>query len=73
VDETGKSGGQALLDATALACDGGLDRALELSSGVDYELKTRPLVDPSQRAGRGGNSYMEPKVWFLMLKDKTES
>ena len=74
VDETGHSGGQALLDAQALVCDGDLDRALSLSSGEDYEVETRPYQGPTNSlAGRGyGKGYMQPKAWFIKLTKKPE-
>jgi len=70
LDETGRDGGQALMDAQALACGGDLDRALELEDGVDYEIKTRELGASGRRtAGRTAYSgYLPPKVWFLKLK-----
>lgn len=69
VDETGKDGGQALLDAQALACDGDLDRALELADGTDYEVRTHGLgPDAQDRPGRAvASGYLPPKVWFLKL------
>jgi hypothetical protein len=70
LDETGKSGGQALLDALALACDGDLDRALRLDSEKDYELKTKPLRESRFRIQ--GHSYLAPKVWALRLKGSPE-
>jgi hypothetical protein len=72
IDETGHSGGQALLDAQALACDGDLDAALALSSDRDYQVETRPYQAPTRGVGRRphGHSHMQPKVWFIKLKDK---
>ena len=69
IDETGKAGGQALLDAQAVACDGDLDRALSLNSREDYEVKTRPYQGPTPTlAGRPhGHGYLQPKIWFLKL------
>jgi hypothetical protein len=69
LDETGRDGGQALLDAQALACDGDLKRAMQLSNGVDFEVKTRDL---GKREGRTPSravvaGYLPPKVWFLKL------
>lgn len=71
IDETGHSGGQALLDAQAVACDGDLDAALALASGEDYEVETRPYQGPINTVGRQrhGHSYMQPKVWFVKLKE----
>jgi len=65
VDETGRLGGQALLDALALACDGDLDRAVKLDSKRDYEVKTRPL-GPERLAD---HSPAAPKVWAVKLKN----
>ena len=69
IDETGKDGGLALLDAQALACDGDLDRAMTLDSGVDFKLKIREVVGRT-RTGPGRarvSGYLAPKVWFLKL------
>ena len=70
VDATGKHGGEVLLDLTTLACEGDSDRALELASGRDYELASKPLTErqpSSARARRpiGGR----PQVYFLKLRD----
>jgi hypothetical protein len=73
VDETGHSGGQALLDAQAVACDGDLDAALALASGEDYVVETRPYQGPTAAAGLGrrqGHAHLQPKVWFVKLKAK---
>lgn len=70
IDETGRSGGQALLDAQAIACDGDLDRALSLNSGVDYEVETRAYQGRT-RTIRGrpyGHGHLQPKIWFIKLK-----
>lgn len=67
VDETGKAGGQALLDGLTLLCDGDVDRAMGLESGVDYRLERmgyRPKthgLDP-QLPGHG---FAKPKLWFM--------
>ena len=68
IDETGKSGGQALCDLLALACDGDLDRAMEIREGDDFELKTKSLGEQSSRTRAAGHSYLQPKVWALKLK-----
>ena len=69
VDAGGRSGGEALLDVTTLACDGDGDRALSLESGVDYELRTKPLVerDP-RRSKKQGPVGGGPQVWFVKLR-----
>ena len=66
VDETGRLGGIALLDAQAIACDGDLDRAQKLAPD-ELEVASAPLA-PSGRsfgspAQRG--SPTEPKVWAV--------
>jgi hypothetical protein len=70
IDETGRAGGQALLDAQAVVCDGDLDRALNLSSGKDFDVETRPYQGPTNTLSgrRQGHGYMQPKVWFVKLK-----
>lgn len=69
VDETGKLGGQALLDLQALACDGDLDRALRLTAGADFELKQKALADTTgQFRGRvRGKNPTGPRIWSLRL------
>jgi hypothetical protein len=73
IDVTGRSGGQALLDAQALACDGDLDRAMRMSSGVDYDVQTRPYQGPTNTVGgpRFGGGHLQPKAWFVKLKSPT--
>jgi hypothetical protein len=63
VDETGKSGGLALLDAQTLLCDGDTERAIQLETDVHVEVKTRDFVSPG--AAHRGHSYLTPKVWFV--------
>ena len=71
VDETGKSGGAALLDVQAIACDGDLERAMALVEGVDFELRTKGYRGESgTRSGSArGYSYMDPKLWALRLRE----
>lgn len=70
VDETGRSGGQALMDAQVLLCDGDLDRAMTLETDVHVEVRNRPVQAQAGAPTRGpqGGSYMTPKVWFVKLK-----
>ena len=67
VDETGKSGGQALLDLQAFFTGGDLDRAMQLQEGVDYELKTRDYQrEAATTSGYvEGHSHMQPKAWVI--------
>ncbi|MCP4600603.1 MAG: pyridoxal phosphate-dependent aminotransferase [Proteobacteria bacterium] len=71
LDETGRSGGQALMDVQTLACDGDLDRALKLESGTDFDLKTRAYQKTSDPFGGGvrGHPHMQTKAWVLKLKE----
>ena len=70
IDRTGKFGGQALLDARALACNGDLEQALALREGTDYQLKTRKLTPETatRRPVATGHSYLEPQVWVIKRK-----
>ena len=70
VDETGKLGGQALLDLQALACGGDLDRAIRLISDVDFELKKKPINDTTghYRGRVQGQNPTGPQIWALLLK-----
>jgi hypothetical protein len=63
IDETGKSGGVALLDAQTLLCDGNTQEAATLETGVHVEVETRDYRAPG--AGMRGHSYLKPKVWFV--------
>ena len=69
VDETGRSGGQALFDAQVMACDGDTERALNLDANRDFEVKTRNLRESIGKNGKPlyGHGYMEPKVWAIKL------
>ena len=69
VDETGQSGGTALLDVQAIACGGDLDRATTLREGVDFELKTKHYRGESfSRSGSAtAHSHMDPKLWAIRL------
>jgi hypothetical protein len=67
IDETGRDGGRALLDAQALVCDGDLDRAVRLDTRAECKVKVRELIARS-RTGRGRarvTGHLSPKVWFL--------
>ena len=72
VDDVGKFGGQALMDARALACDGDLDRASEIEEGVDYELKTKTFEKRPDDYNRPmmSHPYLQPKVWAIKLISK---
>ena len=69
VEETGRLGGQALLDAQALACDGDLDRALAPDLR-DLETKSGPLAPQGRSFGSPARrgSPTEPRVWAVRLR-----
>jgi len=66
LDETGRSGGQALLDAMALVCEGDLGRAMKLESNVDYEAKSEIY-----KGRRTTARDVPPKGWCGRLTDAT--
>lgn len=72
IDETGRSGGQAVLDVLALLCDGDLDAALALESGTDYDMTPFPYVRHAGLAGRRWrvSPSSEPKIWFGVRKTR---
>ena len=71
IDETGRSGGQALIDVQALACEGDLERALKLREDIDFELKKKAYQKSTDAYGAGvrGHPEMQPKAWAIKLKD----
>ena len=68
LDATGREGGQVLLDGLALLCEGDVQAAMRLESGVDYELRSRLYnarghalePTPARRS-----SYGACKLWFF--------
>ncbi len=70
VDETGRLGGQALLDAQALLCDGDLHRAMRLETGKHVDVRSRrcPTQTPQVGAGRLDRVSASARVWFVRLR-----
>ena len=70
VDETGREGGLARLDAMALVCDGDLERATQLDADREVDFKTRDLSGRSESGGGRAiaQGQMSPLVWFARLK-----
>jgi len=70
VDETGRLGGQALLDAQALLCDGDLHRAMTLESGTQVEVRSRrcPTQTIQVGAGRLDRVSASARIWFVRLR-----
>jgi len=68
-DETGRGGGQALVDGLTLLCEGDVTTAMGLCVGADYELKDigyRPRTHSMEppRPGRG-RSFGVPRLYFF--------
>lgn len=74
IDEIGRNGGLALLNAQVLACGGDLQRALTLSNGDDYDVQTRDYQQPGGVGFRGtAHASSHAKIWFLKLKGAAAS
>ena len=74
VDETGRLGGQALLDAQAVLCDGDLRLAMTLETGHQVDVRSRPLgaqtiQDGASRFNRISGSA---RAWFVRHRVETE-
>gem|GEM_PF-4376416 len=72
VDETGREGGLARLDALALVCGGDLERATQLDADREVDFKTRDLSGRSESGGGRAiaQGQMSPLVWFARLKSE---
>jgi hypothetical protein len=70
VDETGRLGGQALLDAQAVLCDGDLQLAMTLETGKHVDVRSRPLrVQTLQVDGSRFNRVSKSaRAWFVRRK-----
>ena len=67
VDETGRLGGQALLDAQAFLCEGNLRLAMTLETGKQVDVRSRPLgVQAIQgTASRFNRTSGSARAWFV--------
>jgi hypothetical protein len=67
VDETGRLGGQALLDAQVLLCDGDLEQAMSLESGKHVDVRSRPCPVLTIRGGgsRFKQTSASARAWFV--------
>ena len=67
VDETGRQGGQALIDAQAVLCDGDLHLAMTLESGKEVDVRSRPCPSQKIRAGasRFKRTSSSARAWFV--------
>ncbi len=67
VDETGRLGGQALLDAQAVLCNGDLNLAMTLESGKQVDIRSRPCRSRTIKVGAGRLTRTSPsaRAWFV--------
>jgi len=75
VDETGRLGGQALLDAQAVLCDGDLKLAMALESGKHVDVRSRPLQSQTLRSGttRFDRVSKSARAWFVRRRTEAGS
>lgn len=66
VDETGRLGGQAMLDAQAVLCEGDLELAMTLETGRDVDVRSRPLgIRTIRGGGRFNRTGASARAWFV--------
>ena len=72
VDETGRLGGQAMLDAQAVLCDGDLQLAMTLETGKQVDVHSKPLQSQTLRAGtnRFNRVSKSARAWFVRHRRK---
>ena len=70
VDETGHSGGQAMLDAQAVLCEGDLKQAVALESGKHIEVISRRFGARPIQSGpsRFKQTSQSARAWFVRRK-----
>ena len=66
VDETGRLGGQALLDAQAVLCEGDLQQAMALETGKHVDVRSRRFGAQTVRGGgRFNRTGASARAWFV--------
>ncbi len=65
IDPTGKSGGQSMLDALSIVCQGDVSRAMALTVDEDYEVKE--TLFKGLRVMKNANP---PRIWAARLMEK---
>jgi hypothetical protein len=75
VDETGRLGGQALLDAQAVLCDGDLRLAMTLETGKQVDVHSKPLQSQTLQAGtsRFNRVSRSARAWFIRHRRKAKT
>ena len=74
VDETGRLGGQALLDAQTFLCEGDLRLAMTLETGKQVDVRSRPfgaqaIQDGGSRFNRTSGSA---RAWFVRRRTEAQ-
>lgn len=73
VDETGRLGGQALLDAQAVLSDGDLQLAMTLETGKQVDVQSRPLgTQTIKGGGRFKRTGASARAWFVRRRVESE-
>lgn len=75
VDETGRLGGQALLDAQAVLCGGDLKLAMTLETGKQIDVRSRPFQSQTLRAGtsRFNRVAKSARAWFVRRRAEAKT
>ena len=74
VDETGRLGGQALLDAQAVLCEGDLRLAMTLETGKQVEVRSRRFGAQTIQGGasRFNRTSASARAWFVRRRVEAE-
>ena len=74
VDETGRLGGQALLDAQAVLCEGDLRLAMTLETGKQVDVRSRRFGAQTIRGGgsRFNRTSASARAWFVRRRVEAE-
>jgi len=74
LDETGRLGGQALLDAQAVLCEGDLQLAMTLETGKQVDVRSRRIGSQTIRGGtsRFNRTAASARAWFVRRRVETE-
>jgi hypothetical protein len=75
VDETGRLGGQALLDAQAVLCNGDLQLAMTLESGKHVDVRSKPLQSQTLKVGtsRFNRVSGSARAWFVRRRAEAKT
>ena len=74
VDETGRLGGQALMDAQAVLCDGDLQQAMTLETGVHVEVRSRRIGTQAIQDGssRFNRTSASARAYFVRRRGESD-